>query len=90
MGGIDVSLAGLDDEDTNKVSNNFKRMLKINTILCDTLGESALEAKTIAEKINESMVFHKTDFRQHLDPNELHICQCISCGLLPKKVSKEN
>ena len=77
------SLAGLDDIDTYKGTENFERMKSMADILCNLSGQAGA-LKPLLEKIERVVVFHKTDFHRHLDlaltETSKHCCTCIRCG----------
>lgn len=79
-GGI-KSLAGLDDEATNRGSRNFEVLRKLYRILAVTTEESEEQQKTTLERIDRAELFHQTIFRIHLERNGQRSCQCISCAL---------
>ena len=72
-------LSGLDSIDTECRTMNFKEMQSINTALAKPLQKTMGNSKAISESINESIMFHKTKFRSHLQCEGHHICQYLSC-----------
>ena len=69
---------------------NYKEMQSINTALVKPLQKTMNEVKSISESISESMIFHKTKFRSHLQCKGHHICQCLSCGFTHPDQDKTN
>lgn len=76
-----TSLAGLDDEDTIKGGDNIKRCLEIADILSTDLNLPKNEANDIKNRIEQVLIYHKTDFPEHISRHGKKVCQCISCGL---------
>jgi hypothetical protein len=74
------SLSGLDDTKVLKGRDNFHCLRRIvNEFVDDTV-----EVQTLLKKIDDTEVFHKTDFTTHLQRHGSHSCNCLTCGFCAK------
>ena len=80
------SLAGLDDEDVMKGAGNFKRLHEIHDLLANAISSTPHAREKLKNEIDDSLLFHKTDFKKHLLQGK-KVCQCISCGFSSPKNS---
>ena len=84
-----TSLAGLDDIDTCKGTENFQKMRSMVNILSQIAGMHVYESDTnrisqLHQDINDTELYHKVEFARHLDlkleRDSKHICTCVRCG----------
>jgi hypothetical protein len=69
------SLSGLDDIKVLKGRDNFKALREIVKIVC-----SPDEAATMVKDIDDTELYHQTDFVPHLQKSGTHKCNCMTCG----------
>ena len=83
------SLAGLDDIDTIKGTENFKKMRSMADILSSIARVNDTESgrnriSLLHQGINDTELYHKVDFARHLDlkleGKFKNICTCVRCG----------
>jgi hypothetical protein len=74
------SLSELDDTKVLKARDNFHCLRRIvNEFVEDTVA-----VQTLLKKIDDTEVFHKTDFTTHLQRHGSHSCNCLKCGFCDK------
>jgi hypothetical protein len=69
------SLSGLDDVKVLKGRDNFKALREIAKIVC-----SPDEVATMVKDIDDTELYHQTDFVPHLKKSGTHKCNCMTCG----------
>jgi hypothetical protein len=69
------SLSGLDDIKVLKGRDNFKALREIAKIVC-----SPDEAAAMVKDIDDTELYHQTDFVPHLKNSGTHKCNCLTCG----------
>jgi hypothetical protein len=69
------SLSGLDDIKVLKGRDNFKALREIVNIVC-----SHDEAAALLKDIDDTELYHQTDFVPHLEKSGTHKCNCMTCG----------
>ena len=83
------SLAGLDDIDTNKGTENFRRMRSMADILSSIARVNVTERgrdriSLLHQEINDTELYHKVEFSRHLDLKLegkcKNMCACVRCG----------
>ena len=72
-------LSGLDDVKTERGRENFVRMRRLAGQLC-----SLEEAPALKKEVDDTELYHKTDFDHHLSRQAEHSCSCLTCGFWNK------
>ena len=72
-----LSMAGIDDINQIKGSNNFANMRATILQLCSIAGT---DPAGLLESVNAAEDFHKAAFYRHLGHDAQHACQCLTCG----------
>jgi hypothetical protein len=69
------SLSGLDDVKVLKGRDNFKALREIAKIVCEPE-----EVDAMVKAIDDTELYHQTDYVPHLGRSGSHKCNCTTCG----------